>query len=469
MSKRDPDKTEASLGVRDLVVKQVPVISLKPHANNPRTHTKKQIRQIAELIRTFDWTNPILVDANDRIIAGHGRVEAAKQLKLPTVPVLRIEDLTEAQLTAYVIADNKLAKLAGWDQQTLAKELQFLTELDLDFDIEVTGFEMGEIDVLIESQGASTQPDPADDIPEIDEARAPVTLLGDVWLLGPDRLACGNALSSDSYRILMGRSRAQMVFVDPPYNVSIKGVLAANGRVKHPEFVMASGEMSSEEFAEFLAGALGHHAAYSQQGAIHFICMDWRHLGELLRAGEAVYSELKNLCVWKKTNAGMGSFYRSQHELVFVFRHGHDPTINNVQLGTYGRNRTNVWEYAGQNVVTSERMQALIMHPTVKPVRLVADAILDCSKRGGLILDGFAGSGTTIIAAEQTGRIACVLELDPHYVDVAILRWEKLTGEAARHEDTGLTFADMAQQREGAAPSPDGQAASAVSGGLLNG
>jgi 16S rRNA G966 N2-methylase RsmD len=376
------------------VVGQVPVSSLKPYADNPRTHTKKQIRQIAESIRTFGWTNPVLVDANDGIVAGHGRVEAAKLLGIPTVPVLRLEDLSEAQLKAYIIADNKLAELAGWDEQILAKELQLLTELNLDFDIEVTGFEMGEIDVLIEGQSASMQPDPADDIPEIDETRKPVSLLG----------ACGNALCIESYGLLMGRRRAQMVFTDPPYNVSIKGILAANGRVTHPEFVMASGEMSSEEFAEFLARALSHHASYSQQGALHFVCMDWRHLGELLRAGEAVYSELKNLCVWKKTNAGMGSFYRSQHELVFVYRHGDGPTINNVQLGSYGRNRTNVWEYAGQNVPTSERMQALAMHPTVKPVRLVADAILDCSKRGGLILDGFAGSGTTIIAAEQTGR-----------------------------------------------------------------
>ena len=468
MRKRDLDKPEASLGLRDLSVEQVPITSLKPYANNPRTHTKKQIRQIAESIRTFGWTNPVLVDANDRIIAGHGRVEAAKLLGIPTVPVLRIEDLSEAQLKAYVIADNKLAELAGWDEQILAEELQLLTELNLDFDIEVTGFEMGEIDVLIESQGENIN-DPADDIPEIDEAKTPVSLLGDVWLLGPHRLACGNALSLESYGLLMGDRRAQMVFTDPPYNVSIERVLAGHGRVKHPEFVMASGEMSSEEFAEFLARALGHHAAYSQQGAIHFVCMDWRHLGEVLRAGESVYSELKNLCVWKKTNAGMGSFYRSQHELVFVFRHGDGPTINNVQLGTYGRNRTNVWEYAGQNVVTSERMQALAMHPTVKPVRLVADAILDCSKRGGLILDGFAGSGTTIIAAQQTGRITHALELDPHYVDVAILRWEKLTGDAARHEETGLTFADMARLRKGAAPSPDGQAVPAVSGGLLDG
>jgi hypothetical protein len=219
---------------------------------------------------------------------------------------------------------------------------------------------------------------------------------------------------------------------------------------------MASGEMSSGEFADFLIRALGHHVAYSQRGAVHFVCMDWRHMGELLRAGEMVYSELRNLCVWKKTNAGMGSFYRSQHELVFVFQDGNGPAINNVQLGAYGRNRTNVWEYAGQNVVTSERREALAMHPTVKPVRLVADAILHCSKRGGLILDGFAGSGTTIMAAEQTGRIACGLELDPRYVDVAILRWEKLTGEPVRHEVTGLNFADVARHREDARVSVKG-------------
>jgi 16S rRNA G966 N2-methylase RsmD len=382
--------------------------------------------------------------------------------------ILRIEDLTEAQVKAYVIADNKLAELAGWDEEILAKELQFLTELDLDFDIEVTGFEMGEIDVLFESQG-KTQPDRADDIPKIDEDRTPVSSLGDVWLLGPHRLACGDALSDESYRLLMGERRAQMVFVDPPYNVSIEDVLTANGKVKHPEFVMASGEMSSEKFTEFLSRALGHHAAYSRPGSIHFVCMDWRHMGEVLQAGEVVYSGLKNLCIWKKTNAGMGSLYRSQHELVFVFQHGHSPSINNVQLGAYGRNRTNVWEYAGQNVVTSERLEALAMHPTVKPVRLVADAVLDCSKRGGLILDGFAGSGTAVIAAEQTGRIACALELDPRYVDVAILRWEKLTGEPARHEATGLTFAEATRLRAASGFSSDDPTMSAQNGGLVDG
>jgi DNA modification methylase len=414
------------LDLRDLVVEQVPISSLKPYPTNPRTHSRKQIRQIAESIRTFGWTNPVLVCADGRIIAGHGRAEAAKLLGTPHVPVLRIDDLTEAQLKAYVIADNKLAELAGWDAEILANELQLLSELDLDFDIEVTGFEMGEIDVLIESQGG--EHDPADDVPDVDNARSPVTMLDDVWLLGPHRLACGNALSSESYSLLMEGRQAQMVFTDPPYNVSIERVASAHGKVKHADFVMAAGEMSSDEFAEFLARALGQHADYSQPGAIHFVCMDWRHMDELLRAGATVYSELKNLCVWKKTNAGLGSFYRSHHELIFVFQHGQGAAINNVQLGAYGRTRTNVWEYAGQNVVTTERMEALAMHPTVKPMRLVADAMLDCSKRGGLILDGFAGSGTTIIAAEQTGRIAGALELDPHYVDIAVLRWEKLTG-----------------------------------------
>jgi hypothetical protein len=456
------------LDLRDLIVEQVPISSLKPYPTNPRTHTKKQIRGIAESIRTFGWTNPILVDANNGIIAGHGRVAAAQLLGVPHVPVLHIEDLTKAQIKAYIIADNRLAELAGWDAEILAKELQFLTELDLDFDIEVTGFEMGEIDVLIENQG-KTQSDPADDIPEIDKGQTPVSLLGDVWLLGPHCLACGDALSDESYRLLMGERRAQMVFVDPPYNMSIEDVLTANGKVKHPEFVMASGEMSSEKFTEFLARALGHHAAYSRPGSIHFVCMDWRHMGEVLEATEAVYSGLKNLCIWKKTNAGMGSLYRSQHELVFIFQHGHGPSINNVQLGAYGRNRTNVWEYPGQNVPTSQRLEALAMHPTVKPVRLVADAILDCSKRGGLILDGFVGSGTTIVAAEQTGRIACALELDPRYVDVAILRWEKLTGEPARHEVTGLSFAETALQRAVATPSSAGPAERTFSGGHIDG
>jgi hypothetical protein len=267
----------ANHSLRDLVVEQVPICSLKPYGNNPRTHSKKQIRQLATSITTFGWTNPVLVDAANRIIAGHGRVEAAKLLGNPHVPVLRIEDLTEAQIKAYVIADNRLAELAGWDAEILANELQFLTELNLDFDIEVTGFEMGEIDVLIESQGA--EHDPADDVPDVANARSPVTLLGDVWLLGPHRLACGNALSSESYSILMEGRRAQTVFTDPPYNISIEKVVSAHGKVKHDDFVMAVGELSSEEFTEFLTCALGHHAAYSQPGA------KWGRLSPFLSNG----------------------------------------------------------------------------------------------------------------------------------------------------------------------------------------
>ena len=246
---------------------------------------------------------------------------------------------------------------------------------------------------------------------------------------------------------MQGR-KAQMVFTDPPYNLPIAGFVGGKGKTKHGDFAMASGEMRPTEFAQFLIDTLGLHAQHSSSGSIHFICMDWRHIGALLQAGEAVYSEVKNLCVWAKTNGGMGSLYRSQHELVFVFQSGSGPVINNVKLGAYGRNRSNVWSYAGQTTLTPTRQEELAMHPTVKPVRLVADAILDCSKRGGLILDGFAGSGTTIVAAEQTGRLAYALELDARYVDVAIRRWEKHTGEPAKHAVQGLTFQELAQARQ---------------------
>ena len=430
---------------RGLVIEHVEPERLKPYPHNARTHSKKQIRQIAASINAFGWLNPVLADAQEQIIAGHGRVEAAKLLKLKTVPVVRIEGLSETQIRAYVIADNRLAEIAGWDEDILAKELQLLT-LDVDFDVELTGFEMGEIDALLAGTNEEA-PDPADEIPAIRQDEPAVSEPGDLWCLGPHRLLCGDARKSDDYVRLMQKHKAQMVFTDPPYNLPIAGFVGGKGKTKHGEFAMASGEMTPTEFAKFLAVALGLHAQFSVSGAIHFICMDWRHLGALLNAGEAVYSELKNLCVWAKTNGGMGGLYRSQHELVFVFQSGTGPVINNIKLGAYGRNRSNVWTYAGQTALTHTREEELAMHPTVKPVRLVADAILDCSKRGGLILDGFAGSGTTIIAAEQTGRLANALELDPRYVDVAIRRWEKLTGEPAKHTILGATFQELVENR----------------------
>ena len=424
-----------------------PVSDLKPYPRNPRTHSKAQIRQIAASIEEFGFTNPILVVSDGGIIAGHGRLEAAKLLGLNRVPVIQLDHLSEAQKRAYVIADNRLAEKAGWDQELLVLELQGLLEFDLDFDVEITGFETAEIDLLIEGLADQGEEDQADVLPEIDPNKPPVSQPGDLWLLGSHRLLCGNALEAESYVRLMDGAQAQMVFIDPPYNVKIDGNVCGSGRIKHREFAMASGEMSETEFTTFLEKVFGHLASHSTNGAIHFIFMDWRHFHELLTAAREIYAGLKNLCVWAKTNGGMGSLYRSQHELVAVFKNGTAPHINNIELGRHGRNRTNVWTYPGVNSLSPERMTELALHPTVKPVALIADAILDCSKRGGIVLDAFAGSGTTLIAAEKTGRRGYGIELDPVYIDVAIERFQKLTGTDATHVETGMTFAEVKSQR----------------------
>jgi 16S rRNA G966 N2-methylase RsmD len=362
------------------------------------------------------------------------------------VPTIRLEHLSDAQVRAYVIADNKLAENAGWDQELLALELQGLAALDLDFDLTVTGFETPELDLLI-GDGAGGEPEEADRIPDIDPRVAAVSRLGDLWQIGRHRLLCGDATKAESYTQLMENRRAQMVLIDPPYNVPVDGHVCGLGSIKHAEFAMASGEMSAAEFTAFLESVLRHHASYSVDGAIHFVCMDWRHIGELLAAGQAVYSELKNLCVWCKTNGGMGSLYRSQHELVFVFKAGSAAHVNNVELGRHGRYRTNVWRYPGLNSFGQERANTLLLHPTVKPVALVADAILDCSRRGAVVLDGFAGAGTTLLAAERTGRTGYGIEIDPRYVDVAIRRLATHAGLDAVHAESGKAFAKLEASR----------------------
>ena len=361
-----------------------PVGALRPRAGNPRTHSPKQVQQIADSIARFGFTNPVLVDDDNGVIAGHGRLAAAKLLGLTHVPTIRLSGMSEAEVRAYVIADNKLAENAGWDRELLGLEMQYLEELD--FDLSLTGFAAPEIDLLISELEPVQEADPGDAVPA-PQAQA-VTQLGDVWQLGPHRLLCGDATKAETYAALLRGERAQLVFTDPPYNVRIDGHVGGKGDIKHREFAMAAGEMSAGQFTQFLTTTALHLVANSVDGAIHFQCMDWRHAKEMLAAGEAAYSELKNICVWAKTNGGMGSLYRSQHELVFVFKAGSAPHINNVELGKHGRNRTNVWAYAGVNSFGANRAD-LALHPTVKPVALVADAIRDCSKRDGLVLDPF--------------------------------------------------------------------------------
>lgn len=428
-----------------LSITNLPVTGLRPYPGNARTHSAKQIAEIATSIKAFGFNNPVLVDKDGTIIAGHGRVAAAKKLGLEVVPCVRLEHLSEAEKRAYILADNKLAEKAGWDRDILAIELQHLADLDLDFDITATGFEMAEIDLLL-SDAEADQADPADAVPEFAVGPA-VTQPGDIWQIGRHRLICGDSTLSETYARLLAGERAQMVFTDPPYNVKIDGHVSGLGATKHREFAMASGEMSEAQFTRFLKDVFANLAGHAVDGAIHFVCMDWRHVGEVLAAATPAYSELKIICVWAKTNGGMGSLYRSQHELVFVYKSGRAPHINNVELGRHGRYRTNVWQYAGANAFSATRGDDLAMHPTVKPVALVADAILDCSRRKGIVLDAFAGSGTTLVAAERTGRRGYGIELDPLYCDVIVRRLATVAELEAVHAVSGRTFSGLAAER----------------------
>src|SRR5215472_5568583 len=435
-----------------MAIEPMPVAGLRTHPGNPRTHSKKQVRQIADSIRRFGFTNPVLIGDDGSIIAGHGRVEAAKLIGLDSVPTVRLAHLNAAQRRAYVLADNKLALNAGWDRELLAIELQGL--VDIDFDVELTGFSSTEIDLVLDEAGEGSPNDPTDVEDEIplstnDPATA-ITRTGDVWCLGRHRLICGDARDRVVFDLVMGRERADLIFTDPPYNVPIDGHVTGLGRIRHREFAMGVGEMSAEAFTSFLRLTLGHAAALARNGSIAFVCMDWRHMGELLKAGQAVFFELKNLCVWNKTNGGMGTFYRNKHELVFMFKIGTAAHTNTFGLGDSGRYRTNVWDYAGINTLRAGRSDDLAMHPTVKPVALVAKAIKDCSRRGEIVLDPFGGSGTTLIAAEKTGRLARLIEFDPAYCDTILRRYERVTGKQATCAASGMSFEEIAQERAAA-------------------
>jgi DNA modification methylase len=428
-----------------------PIGELKPNPTNPRRHSKKQIRQIANSIDAFGFNVPILADRDGNVIAGHGRLLACQELGITEVPTLCLEHLTAAQIRAFTIADNRLTEISTWDDRLLAQQLKDLSLIGLDFDIEVTGFEMGEIDLRIASLEDEPNPadDPADAVPEL-PAGSPISKIGDLWHLGRHCVLCGNALKRADFATLMSEERAALAFTDPPYNVPIDGHASGLGAIHHRPFPMASGEMDKPAFTAFLTQACQNLAEFSIDGSLHYICMDWRHLDELLTAGQDVYDELKNLCVWVKDNGGMGSLYRSRHELIFVFKRGRNGHRNNVQLGQFGRNRSNVWHYPGANSFAryGEEGNLLALHPTVKPVAMVADAILDCSARGDIVLDPFLGSGTTVIAAERTGRRCYGMELDPRYADTVIRRWQALTGEIAHHAVSGRGFDDLAREVE---------------------
>ena len=434
---------------RGLSIERLPVSSLKLDPRNPRHHSDRQIKQIARSIGSFGFNVPVLIDGNNKVLAGHGRALACQSLGWIEVPVIRLKHLTPTQARAFAIADNRLTETSTWDDRLLGEVLADLSALELEFDLEATGFSMAEIDLRIEGISGERQRDSADEPPEV-VSRIPVSTPGDFWILGKHRLLCGDALDGASYPALLQGRRADLVFTDPPYNVPIQGHVSGKGSIRHREFAMACGEMTASQFTRFLATALCWLARHSAPGSIHYICMDWRHQLELLTAGREAYTELKNFCIWVKDHAGMGSFYRSQHELIFGFKSGAAAHRNNVELGRYGRSRTNVWSYPGVAAFGRQgeegKLQAL--HPTVKPVALVADAILDCSARGDIVLDPFLGSGSTLIAAERVGRCCYAMEIDPLYVDTAIRRWQRHTGDHATHAATGKRFDAVAARAE---------------------
>lgn len=421
-------------------IEMLPIGLLRPRSDNPRTHSKRQIEKIAASIQRFGFTNPILIDEHNQVLAGHGRLAAVKTLWMDRVPCRRLANMSDDEKQAYLIADNKLGLEAGWDNALLADSFGALESFN--FDLSLTGFDTAEIErALSQQQSESTRRTRTDedDVPPTEETRV-VSRAGDIWQLGRHRLACGDARDASVVGSLMNADLADLIFSDPPYNVPINGHVSGLGKVKHAEFEMASGEMSKSAFANFLGRTLGLAASHCRDGAIAFVCMDWRHIAALIEVGATVFSEFKNLCVWNKTNAGMGAFYRSKHELIGVFKIGDAPHTNTFGLGDKGRYRTNVWSYAGVNSFASDRMDQLERHPTSKPVAMVADAIRDVSYRGDIVLDMFGGSGTTLIAAQSTGRVARLVEIAPNYCDVIVRRWQDYTGKSATLEATDDTF-----------------------------
>ena len=428
--------------ITELRIVYLPAESLRPSPYQAHTHNQKHLAQIEASIRAFGHVVPILIRPDLTIINGHAILEAAVSLGMSDVPTICLNEHDDAELRALALSLNRLAEKGGWDEQVLKAEFEFLAIQNFAFELEISGFETLEIDNILDCE-VLRQEDTDDDVMPVDENVQPVAQEGDVFRLGKHILVCGDAREQRAYLAALGDAKADLIFTDPPYNVKIQGNVAGSGKNTYREFAMASGEMSPTEFTEFLRCVFCLLCSHCRDGSIHFIAMDWRHMQEILSAGLGAYTELKNVCVWNKSNAGMGTFYRSKHELFFVFKNGSAKHVNNFGLGETGRYRTNVWEYPSPSALGPDRSAQLEMHPTVKPVSLVADAIRDCSKRGDLILDPFCGSGTTIIAAAKTGRHARCIELDPLYVDTAIRRWQKWSEKEAVHIGSGRTFDEI--------------------------
>lgn len=433
------------LGLRPLLRD---IKTIHPNDKNARTHKKGQIMALSSMIKAVGFNSAIMVDGEGRILAGHARYAAALQLGMTHVPVIVLDALTEAQKRAFMLGDNQLATLSGWDRGILAEDFAYLNgELpSLGITFADLGFAVGEVNAISEDRGNILGGDPADALPK--PAKVTVSETGQIWNLGPlgHRVLCGDARSVDEVLRLLAGALAAMCFVDKPYNVPVDGHIQGNGGIQHDEFAMASGEMSPAEFRAFAKVTDEVIRACMKEGGLIYSCIDWRSLPLFMEVGLEVFGSILNVIVWNKTNAGQGSFYRSQHELIALFKVGEGAHTNAIELGKHGRNRSNVWTYPGANTFRKGRMADLAAHPTVKPVAMVADAIRDCTLPGEIVLDTFLGSGTTLLAAEKVGRRCMGLEIEPKFVDVAIRRWQDFTGLDAICAETGRTFDEIAAE-----------------------
>src|SRR5262245_55291083 len=436
-------------------IEYLPVEDLKPDPHNPRKHPERQINLLVASICQFGFVGAIIVDEGNVIIAGHGRYEAAKRNGMDIVPCIRVTHLTAKAKVALSLADNRLGELSSWDEVVLTSQLEQLLTPDLGFDFEVTGFDTVEADRLLgpepdplgrKSGTSEFSQDPDDKLPRLETEAPSVSQPSDMWDLGTHRLLHGDALDPRSYRVLLGDQVATQIVTDPPYNVPNRGHVSSR---PFRELAMAAGEMSRQEFRGFLARMFSLTAGKACDGAIFHVFMDWRHLGEMQMAINDAGLEVKNLCVWAKPSAGMGSFYRRQHELIFVLKHGTSKHINNVGLGARGRTRSNIWQYPAVRGVRRGVNDPDGGHRTVKPAALIMDAIRDCSRRNDIILDPFGGSGTTLIAAERVGRRARLIEIDGHYVDLIVRRWQAVVKRPATRVSDGQPFDQIAAARDG--------------------
>jgi DNA modification methylase len=447
-ARRETQQTLTSIGVhapaqRNDLLPQLNIVyaaidQIQPAARRVRRKEAAQTARVLSSIRKFGIVAPILVDQKFRIVHGHAVYDAAREAGLPKIPVICIDHLEPSELRLLSIALNRLAETGKWDDGILRLEVEEL--LDCGENIFVAGFETAEIDnlLLVDDDAAEEDESGVEDHLTIDSVSQP----GDIWLLGRHRLLQGDARDPANYaRLMQPGELARIVLTDTPYNVPNAGHVTTQAR--HREFAMAGGEMSREEFTAFIRDWMASSAAHLADGGLLATFIDWRSIDLVLACGRELGLQLLNIIVWAKSNGGQGSFWRSQHELLPVFKKGTAAHVNNVELGRFGRWRSNLWTYAGASTLGSDARDGLTVHPTVKPRLLLEDALLDVSQRDEIVLEPFGGSGSTLLAAERVGRICRAIEIDGPYCDLVIKRWQAMTGQDAIFEASGETYSQI--------------------------